>query len=136
MIYGQLLDIKEQNITKEKINEVHENKTGGLFKYSCIAAMYIAGNNNYKYFEELGRKIGILFQYQDDLFDAIKTEKETGKSNSDKDNNKFTALNLFKNTDEMKEYIDNLFKELYEYLNKAPFDSKELKALLDKMKAR
>ena len=136
MIYGQLLDVKEQNITKEKINEVHENKTGGLFKYSCLAAMYIAGNNDYKYFEELGRKIGILFQYQDDLFDAIKTEKETGKSNSDKDNNKFTALNLFKNTDEMKEYIDNLFKELYEYLNKAPFDATELRNLLYSMKSR
>ena len=64
MIYGQLLDIKEKNVTKEKINEVHENKTGGLFKFSCLAPMYIANNDNYAYFEELGRKIGILFQYQ------------------------------------------------------------------------
>lgn len=136
MIYGQLLDVKETNITKEKINEVHENKTGGLFKYSCLAAMYIARNNDYEYFEELGRKIGILFQYQDDLFDVLKSEEETGKSNSDKDNNKFTAVNLFNSVDELKDYIEKLFNELYEYLDKAPFDSKYLKELIDKMKGR
>ena len=136
MIYGQLLDVKEQNVTKEKINEVHENKTGGLFKYSCLAAMYIAKNNEYKYFEELGRKIGILFQYQDDLFDVLKSEEETGKSNSDKENNKFTAVNLFNSTDELKDYINKLFNELYSYLDKAPFDSKYLKELIDKMKVR
>ena len=49
---------------------------------------------------------------------------------------KVKLSNYGQQKDEMKGYINNLFKELYEYLNKAPFDSKELKTLLDKMKDR
>ena len=136
MIYGQLLDTTENNVTKEKINIVHENKTGGLFKYACLAPMYIAKNDNYEYFEELGRKIGIIFQYQDDLFDVIKSEKESGKTNSDKDNNKFTAVNLFNSLEELKQYIENCFIDLDDYLEKAPFDTKYLKEIIYKMKER
>ena len=136
MIYGQLLDIKSNANDEETINLVHENKTSALFKYSCVSAMYIAKNYNYKYFEELGKKIGIIFQYQDDLFDVIKNENEMGKSLSDKDNNKFTAINLFSNLDELKEYINKLFIDLDIYLKDAPFNTIYLKEILNKMKER
>lgn len=136
MIYGQLLDVKEKNITKELIDKVHENKTAALFKFSCLSAMYLANNNDYKYFEELGKRIGLIFQYQDDLFDVLKSEEDTGKSNSDIENNKFTAINLFKDINELKDYINTMFNDLYNYLDKAPFNAKYLKKILNRMKER
>ena len=136
MIYGQLLDVTaNDNLNSDELFEIQDNKTSGLFKYACLAAMFIAGNNDYEYFEKLGSKLGVIFQNQDDLFDIIKTEEETGKSNSDKRNKKLTALS-FKNIDELKQYIDELFKDLYEYLKSAPFDPKYLIEIIDKMANR
>lgn len=136
MIYGQLLDVTtKKKITKEKLFEIQDNKTSGLFKYCCLAAMHLGSSTNRKYFEKLGSKIGIVFQNQDDLFDVIKTEKEMGKSLSDKDNDKLTALS-YMSVQELKDHIDYLFEDLDKYLNKAPFDPTELKKLIIKMKNR
>ena len=135
MVYGQLLDIKTKKLNRDLLFEIQDNKTSGLFKYCTLAAMHLADNDNRKYFETLGSKIGVVFQNQDDLFDVIKTEKEMGKSLSDIKNDKLTALK-FMSVDELKEHIDYLFKDLDSYLDKAPFDPCELRKLLDKMKKR
>lgn len=137
MIYGQLLDItsNSKKINSKLLFDIQDNKTSGLFKYCALAPMHIAGNKSRKYFETLGSKIGIIFQNQDDLFDVIKTEKEMGKSLSDKDNDKLTALSYMK-VDELKEHIDYLFNDLDKYLKKAPFDTKYLKDILNKMRNR
>lgn len=137
MIYGQLLDISSSSkkINKEMLYEIQDNKTSGLFKYCTLAAMHLAGNTNRKYFEILGSKLGIIFQNQDDLFDVIKSEKEMGKSLSDKDNDKFTALSYLK-VDELQKYIDYLFNDLDIYLLKAPFDTKELKKVINSIRNR
>lgn len=137
MIYGQLLDVTSSNskIDKDLLLEIHDNKTAGLFKYCCLAPMHLAHNVNRKYFEKLGSKIGIVFQHQDDLFDAIKSEKQMGKSLSDKDNDKLTALSYL-SIEELQKHIDYLFKDLDKYLDKAPFDPSELRKLLSSMKER
>ena len=138
MIYGQLLDVESEssdNKSKELLLEIHDNKTSGLFKYACIAAMYLGGATNYEYFETLGSKLGIIFQHQDDLFDIIKSEEETGKSNSDLRNDKLTALS-YMSVDELKEYIDYLFKDIYDYLSCANFDTKYIIEIIDRMKNR
>lgn len=136
MIYGQLLDVTtKKKITKEKLFEIQDNKTSGLFKYCCLAAMHISKSNKRKYFETLGSKIGIVFQNQDDLFDVVKSEKEMGKSLSDKDNDKLTALS-YMSVEKLSEHIDYLFNDLDRYLNKAPFDPTELRKLLNKMRNR
>lgn len=135
MIYGQLLDIKSHDLDEKLLFEIEDNKTSGLFKFCCLAAMHIMNLNDYKYFEELGSKIGVIFQKQDDLFDAIKTEEEMGKSLSDEKNDKLTALK-FKTVDELTKEIDNLFIDLDNYLINAPFNSNGLKTLLNKMAKR
>lgn len=135
MIYGQLLDVTAKKINKDKLFEIQDNKTSGLFKYCCLASMHLGNSNNRKYFEKLGSMIGVVFQNQDDLFDVIKTEKEMGKSLSDKDNDKITALS-FMNVNKLKSHIDDLFDELDKYLNKAPFDPCELRKILNAMKNR
>lgn len=135
MVYGQLLDIKTKKLNRDLLFEIQDNKTSGLFKYCTLAAMHLADNDNRKYFETLGSKIGVVFQNQDDLFDVIKTEKEMGKSLSDIKNDKLTALK-FMSVDELKKHIDYLFKDLDSYLDKAPFNPCELRKLLDTMKKR
>lgn len=136
MIYGQLLDVTtSSSIDENMLFEIQDNKTSGLFKIACLSAMSICGMDNYDYFEKLGSKIGVVFQNQDDLFDIIKSEEDTGKSNSDIRNEKITALS-FKTIDELKEYIDFLFKDLYTYLDSANFDTSYLVEIIKKMECR
>lgn len=136
MIYGQLLDVtSNHNVNSDELFLIQDNKTGALFKYACLAAMYLSNSNNYDYFEKLGSKIGIVFQNQDDLFDVIKTEEQTGKSNSDLRNDKITALS-FKSIDELKKHISSLFDDLRTYLNDAPFNNKYLLDIINIMEKR
>lgn len=137
MIYGQLLDVTSdnENIDKEKLVEIQDNKTGGLFKISCLIPMYIAKIDREEYFTRIGSLIGLIFQNQDDLFDVIKSEKEMGKSLSDARNEKGSALSVY-SLDELKKLIDEEFNELDELLKDAGFDTSYLMKLLDKLKNR
>ncbi|MBQ9158274.1 MAG: polyprenyl synthetase family protein [Erysipelotrichaceae bacterium] len=137
MIYGQLLDVTSdnENIDKEKLVEIQDNKTGGLFKISCLIPMYIAKIDREEYFTRMGSLIGLIFQNQDDLFDVIKSEKEMGKSLSDARNEKGSALSVY-SLDELKHLIDEEFNELDELLKDAGFDTSYLMKLLDKLKNR
>ena len=137
MIYGQLLDVTSdnENIDKEKLVEIQDNKTGGLFKISCLIPMYIAKIDREEYFTRMGSLIGLIFQNQDDLFDVIKSEKEMGKSLSDARNEKGSALSVY-SLDELKQLIDEEFNELDELLKDAGFDTSYLMKLLDKLKNR
>ena len=135
MIYGQLLDVTadEKHIDKDSLFQIQDNKTGGLFKISCLIPMYIKGEENEDYYIRLGSLIGQIFQNQDDLFDMIKTEKEMGKNLSDAKNGKGTALCIY-SIDELKALIDEEFNELDKYLEQADFDTVRLKELLYKLK--
>lgn len=137
MIYGQLLDVTADNthIDENSLFEIQDNKTGGLFKISCLIPMYIKGIDNKEYYLKLGSMIGQIFQNQDDLFDMIKTEEEMGKNLSDSKNNKGTALSIY-SIEELKNLIDNEFEELDAYLENADFDTTYLKELLYKLKTR
>ena len=137
MLYGQFLDIitSADELDLNKLTLIHDNKTSGLFKIACISPAIIAGYDNLDYFERLGYLIGLIFQSQDDLFDLISNEAELGKSTSDKDNNKATALTLF-TIDELKNHIKSLFTELDNHLKEAPFNTDELNKLIQKLKDR
>ena len=137
MIYGQLLDVTCDNeqINREKLVEIQENKTGGLFKISCLIPMYIAKCDKEDYFIKLGRLIGLIFQNQDDLFDLIKSEEEMGKSLSDLRNEKGSALSVY-SPDELKTLIDEEFRQLDEMLEEAVFDASYLKEVLLVLKNR
>lgn len=137
MIYGQLLDVTNDSssINEEKLFEIQDNKTGGLFKISCLFPMYINKVNREEYYTKLGTYIGQIFQNQDDLFDIIKSEAEMGKNHSDEKNDKGTALVLY-SVDELKKVIDDEFEQLDNYLLDADFDTTYLKELLLKLKER
>lgn len=137
MIYGQLLDVtsSSSDISKDKLIEIQDNKTSGLFKIACLMAMYIKGEENEDFYLGLGSRIGQIFQNQDDLFDLIKSEEEMGKTHSDVKNDKGTALSLY-SKNELEQLINDQFNELDNYLKIAKFDTKYLKDLLLKLKTR
>ena len=136
MIKGQLLDVEnsiERN--EENLKLIHDNKTGGLFKISCLFGAYIGRSDKDDYFRKLGSMIGVIFQYQDDLFDCIRTSEEMGKSLSDKDNDKFTAVSIY-GVEGLKKELEGKFRELNQYLDTDIFDSSYLKELINKMSKR
>ena len=137
MIYGQLLDVTadETSIDLAKLQEIQENKTGGLFKIACLIPMYLKGIDDEKYHISLGSLIGRIFQNQDDLFDLIRTKEEMGKEPSDIKNQKGTALSLY-TVKELQDLIDEEFRELDELLKGAQFDTEELKELLKLLRER
>ncbi|MDE6181967.1 MAG: polyprenyl synthetase family protein [Eubacteriales bacterium] len=99
MIGGQVADIFAENneISKEELLYIHENKTGKLIMASIISGAIIS-NANEKEIEklkEIGYKLGIAFQIQDDILDITGKQDIIGKPIlSDVKNNKTTYVSI------------------------------------------
>ena len=140
MIYGQLLDLESEDkeeVTSQILDDIQDYKTGCLFKAALLAGMYIVKDeNNRDFYEKMALHIGRIFQIQDDLFDIIKTQEETGKpANSDIKNNKATALSIY-TVDQVKERLNNEFNDVYALIQKQAFNTEEIKNIIDIMKNR
>ena len=107
MVYGQYLDIKNENkeTKKDEIVIIHSLKTGKLIE--CAVMLGQIGNNKNKYIDKyhnFGRKIGLAFQITDDILEVTSDKKTLGKNtNSDEKNNKATYVNTVG--------LDNAIKE-------------------------
>ena len=102
---GQFLDLnfEKKKIPIKKIIEMQSKKTGRLFGFCCIAPVIIAKKENkmIKKFENIGSKIGLLFQIADDLIDHRGNLKRVGKkTKKDHKQGKATLISLlgYKNT--------------------------------------
>ncbi len=122
---GQFLDLnfEKKKVSFNKIVEIQIKKTGKLFSFCCIVPVIISKNIKlYKTFDEVGSKIGLLFQIADDLIDYKgKTKKVGKKTNKDKKIGKATLIGLlgYKNTIKYGEKLKlNIFKSLDKYDNK------------------
>jgi len=97
MIGGQSLDVmmEGKKLDKDQINFIHENKTCALLEAPFMIGAVLAGKDE-NYFGELGLKLGLAFQIQDDYLDVAGDEETLGKPvNSDEKNNKMTYVNIF-----------------------------------------
>ena len=96
---GQFLDLnfEKKKIPIKKIIEMQSKKTGRLFGFCCIAPVIIAKKENkmIKKFENIGSKIGLLFQIADDLIDHRGNLKRVGKkTKKDHKQGKATLISL------------------------------------------
>lgn len=84
MVGGQMLDIEgeKQSLPLEKLQQVHELKTGKLLTFSIIAGAKIAGasKDTIKQLEDFSYHLGIAFQIKDDILDVEGEEELIGKS--------------------------------------------------------
>lgn len=99
MVSGQLGDMQSEDkeISLEKLNKIHEYKTGKLFTFATQAAAIIGEYSSEV--EELlvkfGETFGVLYQIHNDLLDVIDDSNQSGKGHSsDENNNKSTYPNL------------------------------------------
>jgi geranylgeranyl diphosphate synthase type I len=86
VVEGQAMDIywREKNLfpTEDEYYQMIEKKTGALMGLSMGMGAYLA-DQDYEYYENYGRLLGVAFQIQDDLLNLQKGLKEYGKTWAD-----------------------------------------------------
>ncbi len=134
MVYGQELDLSNNfdNSDKDLVEDIAYHKTSCLFIAAFLAGMYIAKDdkhiNDYK---EMGRRLGIAYQMQDDLYDLIRSTDELGKpAQSDLKANKMTALSVY-SPEEIKVRLDREFAYIMDMCDKWHFDTRDFKDLVN-----
>ena len=100
MVGGQTLDVMLTNktMTEEQLDFIFKLKTGALLEAAFIIGATLAGANDQaiQNLLEVGKKVGLAFQIQDDILDVISTQEVLGKPVlSDEKNNKTTYVTLY-----------------------------------------
>lgn len=119
MIKGQSLDkeFEGRQVSIDDLLQMDNLKTGKLITVGLLGACYIANKEEYlNLFEQVGKKLGIAFQIQDDILDVTSDVKQLGKSTSDKDNNKATYVSLL-SLNKAKELVTTLLTEINDLLS-------------------
>jgi farnesyl diphosphate synthase len=96
---GQYFDLTFENkkISKKKIIDIQNNKTGKLFAFCCESIGIIKGHSlkKRKKLKDIGLNIGLLFQIADDLIDFKGDAKIVGKpTKRDKSKGKPNLVNI------------------------------------------
>ena len=118
---GQYFDLTFENkkISKKRIIDIQNKKTGKLFAFCCECSGIIRQQNfiKRKMLKNIGLDIGLLFQIADDLIDFKGDSKIVGKpTKRDKNKGKPTLVNLlgYKETlnfaNNLKNKINNKIK--------------------------
>ena len=70
MILGQEYDIENEDkkLSKETLDKIHHYKTGKLLSCAFQMGALIASPNDLEILKQIGYKIGLAFQIQDDIF--------------------------------------------------------------------
>lgn len=113
MILGQEYDIEneEKKLSKETLDKIHHYKTGKLLSCAFQMGALIASPNDLEILKQIGYKIGLAFQIQDDILDVTSDAETLGKNTgSDEANHKETYVTLLGIENSQKE-VDLLFNE-------------------------
>lgn len=97
MLGGQGVDVENDGkpLEKQLLDYIYENKTSALIEAALMVGGILAGDTDIEKLEQIGSKIGIAFQIQDDILDVISSAEELGKPiGSDEKNNKTTYVTL------------------------------------------
>lgn len=139
MIYGQTLDIaseENENPTLALLLEIDQYKTAKLITLPLICACILANKKeDYKSFIEIGYALGLEFQMQDDILDVTQSEEILGKSTSDLENNKVTAVSLL-GLDKAKQMVKSYDETIQSELSKLSCNIDKLSELVDSLLKR
>lgn len=116
MILGQVLDIQNDLNQANQLNDLYrlyEFKTGCLFSAALrLGNLLNAAREDESLLDQIGRKLGVVFQIQDDYLERTSTFDVIGKSNqSDLDNHKNTVIE-FLGIEATELKINELYAEL------------------------
>lgn len=134
MIGGQVVDIETEGMTPEEVTierleYIHLLKTAALLESSLMIGTILGGGSpeDVAIMEQIGRKVGIAFQIQDDVLDVTGSMEVLGKPiGSDEKNHKVTYVTLV-GLEKAQAEVTRLSEEALELMNQLPVQSEFLK---------
>lgn len=134
MIGGQVVDIETEGmsaeqVTIDRLEYIHLLKTAALLESSLMIGAILGGANaeQVSVMEQIGRKVGIAFQIQDDVLDVTSSMEVLGKPiGSDEKNNKVTYVTLV-SLEQAQAAVEKLSNEALELVKQLPVESEFLK---------
>lgn len=134
MIGGQVVDIETEGMTAEQVTierleYIHLLKTAALLEASLMIGAILGGANaeEVAVMEQIGRRVGIAFQIQDDILDVTSSMEVLGKPiGSDEKNNKVTYVTLV-GLEKAQAEVEKLSNEAVELLEQLLVQSEFLK---------
>ena len=131
MLGGQSVDVENDGrpLKRELLDYIYVNKTSALIEASLMAGAVLAGAEELKEIETMGRYIGLAFQIQDDILDVTGDQEELGKPvGSDEKNHKTTYVTL-EGMEKAGQEVERLTGEALELLSGLPGDREFLREL-------
>lgn len=102
VIAGQVVDIESEGHLEthsaEKLDFIHDHKTGDLFRLAIVSGARIAGADCEKIAEmrEFAHNFGLAFQIADDILDVVSDFETMGKTlGKDAQSGKLTYVSMF-----------------------------------------
>ncbi len=102
VIAGQVVDIESEGHPEthsaEKLDFIHDHKTGDLFRLAIVSGARIAGADCEKIAEmrEFAHNFGLAFQIADDILDVVSDFETMGKTlGKDAQSGKLTYVSMF-----------------------------------------
>lgn len=134
MVGGQVVDVETcgKGLDIPMITFIHEKKTCALLELSMMVGACLAGadDKELEKVEQIGRKVGLAFQIQDDILDIIGDEALLGKPvHSDEKNEKVTYATAV-GLEKAKEEVASLSKEAITMLETIPGEKEFVKQLI------
>ncbi len=134
MIGGQVVDIETEGMTVEQVTAdrleyIYLLKTAALLESSLMIGAILGGASaeEVAIMEQIGRKVGVAFQIQDDVLDVTSSMEVLGKPiGSDEKNNKVTYVTLV-GLEKAKEEVERLSNEALSLVEQLPVQSEFLK---------
>ena len=134
MIYGQDLDMKAETLTDahfEDLQEIEVYKTAKLLTLPMVCAAILADQEqDIPVLKEIGVRLGIQFQVQDDILDVTSSAQALGKSTSDAQNNKLTAVSLL-GLEKSQNLVEKLDQQIQSLLNDLSTSTPSFQKILD-----
>lgn len=121
MVAGQAVDLEYESKpgTEEVLEYIHLHKTAALIRASLLmgAHMVSASKEDIALLQEVGTKLGLIFQVVDDILDVIGDTKLIGKeTGSDEARGKLTYPSLI-GLEESKKRVESLQNQILNRLN-------------------
>lgn len=140
MIAGQVMDIEaeEQKIGIEKLQQIHQLKTGAMITASVEFGAIVAGASaaEKEILRRFGEDLGLAFQIIDDVIDVTDSVQKRGCAvSSDKINNKSTYVTLL-GLEPARHAAYGLLENSKKQLDKLPYDTAILRELAEKLVLR
>lgn len=135
MILGQEIDLNvlDKQLDLATCHQLDSLKTGCLLALPLVCGAYLC--NRYEDVErwrEIGTKLGVAFQIQDDYLENHASSEQLGKSLSDARNQKQTLLSIMGEGKGLA-YVNQLYEEIKTLLSTMNLDSSSFEDILDQL---